>query len=121
MAVTLGKQSVSLKVLIRRNWLDTEMRVRINEHKVHQYAEEMKYGDVFPEPIVFFDTRYERYYVGDGFHRILACRHNKKKSVEVELRKANGWTPSFATSKTIGSRRACRYRSGTWSGASSPS
>jgi hypothetical protein len=83
----LGKQSVSIKALMRRNWLDTEMRVRVNEAKAQQYAEEMAEGMNFPLPVVFIDTKDELLRVGDGFHRILAHFRNRKKEIEVELRR----------------------------------
>lgn len=82
----LGKADIPVRDLIRRNWLDTEMRCRINESKVAQYAAEMKDGACFPPPVVFVDHD-ELYRVGDGFHRILAHRLNKKATIEVDLRK----------------------------------
>ena len=82
-----GKQDVSIGSLVRRNWLRTEMRVKINEAKVEQYAREMREGAVFPCPIAFVDPKTELFLVGDGFHRILACKENKAKAVEVELKR----------------------------------
>ena len=34
----LGKQTISIRAIIRPRWLNTEMRTRINESKVSQYA-----------------------------------------------------------------------------------
>jgi hypothetical protein len=82
-----GKTTVSVSSLIRRNWLTTEMRERINDGKVLQYASEIKDGANFPCPDVFVDPKTEQYLVGDGFHRILAHKENRSKTIEVELRR----------------------------------
>ena len=71
-----------LSFLIRRNWLDTEMRVAINEAKVAQYAQEMKDGGDFPLPVVFVDHD-EIFRIGDGFHRVLAIKENVETYVTV--------------------------------------
>lgn len=85
----LGKQQMDLPMLIRRNWLDTEMRVAINQLKVEQYAREIKDGANFPSPVVFIDPKDELIRVGDGFHRILARKHNKDKVIIIDLRRGN--------------------------------
>ncbi len=82
----LGLQLVSIKALIRRNWLETEMRDRINEAKVQQYADEMREGAEFPAPVVFFGPD-ELYRVGDGFHRISAWKLIGDREGIVDLRK----------------------------------
>ncbi len=82
-----GIQTVSLRSLMRRPWLETEMRVRVNERKVNQYAEEKKAGDEFPPPVVFVDPPSELFWTGDGFHRILADKKNGAKEMEVDLRR----------------------------------
>ena len=84
-----GKETVSISSLIRRGWMETEMRVKINEDKAKQYAEEMADGAAFPIPVVFVDPKTELYWVGDGFHRILAHQLNKEKTVEVDLRRGS--------------------------------
>lgn len=82
----LGKQTVPITWLIRRNWLDTEMRVAVNDAKVRQYAQEMNDGANFPAPVAFIDHE-EIYRVGDGFHRILAAKLNGNKEVEMIVKK----------------------------------
>lgn len=82
-----GKETVGITSLIRRGWMDTEMRVKVNEEKAHQYAEEMAGGAEFPRPVVYVDPKTETYHVGDGFHRILAHQLNKQKTVDVDLRR----------------------------------
>lgn len=84
----LGLQTIPISFLVRRKWLDTEMRCKINESKVVQYAAEMADGANFPPPIVFVDHE-ELYRVGDGFHRVLAHQWNDKNEIEVMLKKGN--------------------------------
>ena len=90
----LGLQSMPIKALIRRNWLATEMRLRINEAKVIQYADEKREGDSFPAPVVFIDPKTENLFVGDGFHRVLAHHHNGDKFVKIDLR-LGGYRQAF--------------------------
>ena len=82
-----GKETVGITSLIRRGWMESEMRVKVNDDKATQYAEEMKDGADFPRPVVFVDPKTELYHVGDGFHRILAHQLNKQKTVDVDLRR----------------------------------
>ena len=78
---------MSIAALVRRNWLDTEMRVDINQRKVEQYAEEKKEGAYFPVPVVFIEPKSETFLVGDGFHRILAEQKNGAREMQVEVRR----------------------------------
>jgi DNA-binding CsgD family transcriptional regulator/RNA polymerase subunit RPABC4/transcription elongation factor Spt4 len=82
-----GVQDVSIKALMRKGWFNTEMRVKPNSEKARQYAAEMDGGCKFPRPVVFCDPKSELFMVGDGFHRILAHAINRKKNVEVDLRR----------------------------------
>lgn len=68
----LGLQKIGINMLRYKNWLQSEMRVRLNQDKIKQYAREKKKGADFPAPIVFLHPKDEIYYVGDGFHRIEA-------------------------------------------------
>lgn len=79
-----GIVELPIRFIMTRDWLDTEMRVRINQDKVEQYAEEMASGDNFPPPVVYIHKG--KHYVGDGFHRILAKEMNGAKSLDVDLR-----------------------------------
>jgi hypothetical protein len=87
MSVQFGVQKVSVKALMHKKWLDTEMRVRIIQEKVEQYAQEIGEGANFPPPIVFFDTKVQVYMTGDGFHRILARHSRGDKSVLCVVKK----------------------------------
>jgi len=61
------------------------MRCKINDAKVAQYAAEKIEGDVFPIPVVFCDPKTQLFWVGDGFHRILADKANGVKVVQVNV------------------------------------
>jgi hypothetical protein len=52
----------------------TQIRAEIDSGTVEDYAEHMKAGDVFPAADVF-DADGE-YYIGDGWHRLLAAQKN---------------------------------------------
>lgn len=90
----LGPQSVSLKALIRRGWLATEMRVQLNTRKIEQYALEMREGHKFPDPVAFIDPKTESIRVGDGFHRIMATKYNHEKAMTIDLRRG-GYREAF--------------------------
>ncbi len=77
-----GLQEVRLCVLTHKNWLRSEMRVSINQKKVDQYAREKAAGHRFPSPVVFVDPE-EMYWLGDGFHRVMADQKNGCEAVEV--------------------------------------
>lgn len=49
---------------------DVQPREKIDQATVDQYREDKQRGDEFPPAILFFDG--ERYWPGDGIHRILA-------------------------------------------------
>lgn len=84
--MNFGIQKIPIKALMHKQWLDTEMRCNVNYVKVEQYAAEKTEGDKFPEPIVFLDKK-QQYWVGDGFHRILADKENGEKTSTVNLQK----------------------------------
>lgn len=48
----------------------TQIRASISESVVSQYAESMLIGAQFPAVVLFHDGN--QYYIGDGFHRVLA-------------------------------------------------
>lgn len=82
----VGIQKIPIHLLVYKGWLKSEMRVRIIDAKVKQYAEEKAKGMLFPPPVVFFSEEDEIYRVGDGFHRILAEEKNGSNKIEVNLR-----------------------------------
>lgn len=61
----------------------TQVRVKLNDEKVSDYAESMRDGDVFPRPVVYFDG--SRYILADGFHRYFAMKENGEPMVDCEV------------------------------------
>ena len=65
----------------------TQIRLKINQEVVEEYAECMKNGDRFP-PITVFKCKEGRrvfYTLADGFHRCLAAELNKQKTIFCEI------------------------------------
>lgn len=91
MAIKLGNnQTVSLRAVMHKAWLETEMRVHlIDEKRALEYKTLMDQGVKFPQPVLFFDTHQELYWTGDGFHRLKAHALRGTKTVEVEVRKGD--------------------------------
>jgi len=50
---------------------DTQVRLTLSNTIIHEYAEGLTRGDVFPPIDVFFDG--EAYWLADGFHRVKAA------------------------------------------------
>ncbi|HET7624383.1 MAG TPA: ParB N-terminal domain-containing protein [Verrucomicrobiae bacterium] len=63
-----------MKLSLIRCDCGTQSRAAINEEAVSEYAERMVEGDKFPPVEVFFDGN--KYYLADGFHRVLAANRN---------------------------------------------
>lgn len=62
----------------------TQARLALNQDVVHEYAEHMKDGDVFPPVVVFHDG--SDYWLADGFHRFFATKANGNTSIEAEVK-----------------------------------
>lgn len=56
----------------------TQVRVEINNEVVGEYAEALAAGSSFPPVVLFADQvgPAAKYYIGDGWHRLLAYQHN---------------------------------------------
>lgn len=80
-----GLQMVPLKLIQHKRWRDSEMRVIMNNKKIEQYAKEKLNGANFPEPVLFFDHD-ERFWVGDGFHRLEADSKNGLTKISADVR-----------------------------------
>jgi ParB-like nuclease domain len=70
------RQEAQSKVQISLDKIDdsgrTQVRVRLDENAVEDYAEMMRNGAVFPPIDVFYDG--STYWIGDGFHRVSAVK-----------------------------------------------
>lgn len=61
----------------------TQTRASINESVVTEYAARMLDGVQFPAITLFSDGN--QYYIGDGFHRVLAKQRNGAVTIEAEV------------------------------------
>jgi len=64
---------------------DTQVRIKVDEEAVSDYAEKMRTGSVFPPIKVVHDGLV--YIPVDGFHRILAAERIGKKQIDAEITK----------------------------------
>jgi N6-adenosine-specific RNA methylase IME4 len=62
----------------------TQVRVRLNQEAVKDYAGRMKDADTFPPVVVFFDGT--DYWLGDGFHRLAAAKKLGLPAIAAEVR-----------------------------------
>ncbi len=76
---------VNLKIKLIRIDGGTQIREKINNRTVEEYAEDMKNGATFPPIIVFLDSSGE-YWLSDGFHRVLAAGVADREEINAEVR-----------------------------------
>ena len=61
------------------------MRVEMRIETIHDYADDMLNGAVFPPIIVYFDDT--DYWLANGFHRVEAARKIEREDIAAEVRK----------------------------------
>jgi FtsZ-binding cell division protein ZapB len=61
----------------------TQSRVKIDEHVVAQYADEMLGGDLFPPIVLFYDGL--DYWLADGFHRYFANKRVNSPGIRATI------------------------------------
>jgi ParB-like chromosome segregation protein Spo0J len=76
---------MKIKVAIIRCDSGTQSRAAVDEDVVTEYCERMLAGDAFPAVDAFFDGN--EYYLGDGFHRVLAANRAKITEIECNVHK----------------------------------
>lgn len=84
----------------------TQIRVKLCENTVAQYAEAMKEGAVFPPAILFHDGN--QYILADGFHRFMAASRNGATEIEADVRpgsRVDALRYALAANATHGLRR----------------
>ena len=64
----------------------TQVRVKIDEKVVNEYAEAIKDGAMFPPLVVFAPKNSQRYILADGFHRLRAAIKVDRKTVGVKIK-----------------------------------
>lgn len=65
--------------------LSLQTRAGTDAETINTYAEAMADGAHFPEVTVFTDGT--RYWLADGFHRVMAAKQNGKASISADVRK----------------------------------
>ncbi|MDX9741987.1 MAG: ParB/RepB/Spo0J family partition protein [Gammaproteobacteria bacterium] len=72
-------------IAVDKLWIDSSMqpRVAIDMEVVSEYAEAMVAGAEFTPVVAFLDGG--RYYLADGFHRVLAAREAKVEKIAMDL------------------------------------
>lgn len=77
-------QSLTLDVKTIRIDGGTQSRTSINTEAVSEYATALMDGAIMPPVVAFFDG--SNYWLGDGFHRLHACRKAGQESIQVDVR-----------------------------------
>jgi len=72
------------KINLKEN---TQSRVEINQNTVDEYAADLKEGAKFP-PVVLYKNE-KSFYIGDGWHRILALKKAGEKSIDAEIKQGS--------------------------------
>ena len=65
--------------------LSLQTRAGTDAETINNYAEAMADGAHFPDVTVFTDG--ERYWLADGFHRVMAAKQNGKATIPADVRK----------------------------------
>jgi hypothetical protein len=81
-------QTIALERI--RRGTGTQMRERMSEDTVREYATQMREGlwdDARPHCVVFFDEGNDVFWLADGFHRIEAAARNNYQLVKADVRK----------------------------------
>lgn len=64
----------------------TQIRVKIDDAVVKEYAEAIGAGAIFPPIVVFAPKNSQRYILADGFHRLAAVKLLEKQTIGVEVK-----------------------------------
>lgn len=74
-----------MKIKIADLDLSLQTRCGTDAETIDNYAQAMADGAAFPDVTVFTDG--ERYWLADGFHRVMAAKQNGKTSIAADVRK----------------------------------
>lgn len=85
----------------------TDTRHEINDTIVDEYGEAAKAGAKFPPMVAFFDSKEDKYFLADGFHRYFGYERYGIKEFEVDVR--NG-TDKDALKFALGCNNEHGYR-----------
>lgn len=79
------RQETMTKIKIADLDLSLQTRAGTDAETINNYAEAMSDGAHFPDVTVFTDG--ERYWLADGFHRVMAAKLNGKVTIPADVRK----------------------------------
>lgn len=79
------RQETMTKIKIADLDLSLQTRAGTDAETINNYAEAMADGAHFPDVTVFTDG--ERYWLADGFHRVMAAKQNGKATISADVRK----------------------------------
>src|SRR5690348_12642660 len=74
---------VTLEIGLVRVDGGTQVREKLDETVVEEYAERMTAGDLFPPVVVIHDG--EHYWLADGFHRLRARVKLEKETIDCRV------------------------------------
>ncbi|GAB5559740.1 MAG: hypothetical protein SynsKO_13870 [Synoicihabitans sp.] len=81
MTPSIQRQTIALSLI--DIYGGTQTRVATNDDAIESYAEEMEQGAEFPPITLFYDGT--KYWLADGFHRLLAVKRNGGDSIEADV------------------------------------
>lgn len=85
-----------------------QMRVKMDETVIHDYAQAMLRGDKFPAIVVFTDGKNN--YLGDGNNRYFAAKQAGIPEIDADIREG-GYDAAFEYSLTANDKNGQRYSS----------
>jgi hypothetical protein len=93
---------------ISRIILDRELQPRIAEMRqvILDYARALNEGAQFP-PVVVFDVAEKGLILADGFHRLEAHKHLKRREIPAEIR-VGTWLQAFRFAREFNMKHGCR-------------
>lgn len=63
----------------------TQIRVRLDQEKIEEYAQAIRDGAPFPAITVFAEKGSERYILADGFHRLAAAKKADRTEIGADI------------------------------------
>ena len=86
-AVEGRPQTMKLEVGLIEVTAGTQVRFKIDQEIVDEYAGAIEAGGIFPPLVVFAPKNSQRYILADGFHRLAACKKLGRETIGVEVNK----------------------------------
>ncbi|MBC2594424.1 ParB N-terminal domain-containing protein [Ruficoccus amylovorans] len=80
---SMGYKEVAISRIIRES--ECQVREKINERTVSEYAETLKDGGTFPPVILFGTHDGAKLYLADGFHRLFAHERCNRTTITAEI------------------------------------